>query len=99
MDARAEMLRRLQQRREGYTLDQKFYCDPVFHQIDLENIHYHEWLFVGHECEVASPGDYFTVQIGVYSIIVLRAEDGAIGALHNSCRHRGSQVCRQEQGK
>jgi glycine betaine catabolism A len=99
MDARAEMLRRLQQRREGYTLDQKFYGDPVFHQIDLENIHYREWLFVGHECEVASPGEYFTVQIGAYSIIVLRAEDGSIGALHNSCRHRGSQVCRQEQGK
>lgn len=99
MDASAQMLQRLEQRRDGYSLDQMFYGDPVFHQLDLENIHYREWLFVGHECEVASPGDYFTVQIGAYSVIIVCREDGTIGALHNTCRHRGSQVCREERGK
>ncbi len=99
MNASSEMLRLLQQRREGYSLDQKFYGDPAFHQLDLENIYYREWLFVGHECELTSPGEYFTVQIGAYSIIVLRDEAGAVGALHNSCRHRGSQVCREQKGK
>lgn len=99
MDARSEMLRHFQVRREGLTLDQKFYGDPAFYEVDLECVHYREWLFVGHECELASPGDYFTVQIGAYSIIVLRREDGSIGAVHNTCRHRGSRICSAEHGK
>ncbi len=99
MDARSEMLRRLEVRREGFTLDQKFYGDAAFHELDMENIYYREWLFVGHECELTSPGDYFTVQIGGYSIIVLRREDGTIGAVHNSCRHRGSRICSADHGQ
>jgi Rieske 2Fe-2S family protein len=99
MDPRSEMLRRLGMRREGFTLDQKFYGDVAFHELDMEHIYYREWLFVGHECELASPGDYFTVQIGGYSIIVLRRDDGTIGAVHNSCRHRGSRICSADQGK
>jgi glycine betaine catabolism A len=99
MDARSEMLRRLDMRREGFTLDQKFYGDVAFHELDMEHIYYREWLFVGHECELASPGDYFTVQIGGYSIIVLRRDDGTIGAVHNSCRHRGSRICRADHGQ
>jgi Rieske 2Fe-2S family protein len=99
MDARSEMLRQLSGRREGFTLDQKFYGDAAFHELDLEHIYYREWLFVGHECELASPGAYFTKQIGAYSIIVLRRGDGAIGAVHNTCRHRGSRICSSAQGK
>lgn len=99
MDARSDMLRRLRTRRGGFSLDQAFYVDPAFHQLDLAHIYYREWLFAGHDCELAQPGAYFTLQVGAYSIIVLRREDGTIGALHNSCRHRGSRICSSEKGK
>jgi Rieske 2Fe-2S family protein len=98
MDARSEMLRKLRVRQEGYSLDQKFYVDSYFFQLDLEHIYYREWLFVGHECELATPGDYFTVQIGAYSLILLRRDDGTIAALHNTCRHRGSRICSAQSG-
>jgi Rieske 2Fe-2S family protein len=99
MGASSDMLREIQNRREGFSLAQRFYVDPTFYELDLENIFYREWLFVGHECELAAPGDYFTIQIGAYSIIVLRRDDGTIGALHNTCRHRGSRICGSTQGK
>jgi Rieske 2Fe-2S family protein len=99
MDTRSEMLRQLRARRGGFSLPQSFYGDPAFHQLDLESIYYREWLFVGHECELVQPGAYFTVNIGSYNIVVLKRDDGTIGALHNSCRHRGSRVCAGEKGK
>lgn len=99
MDPRSEMLRKLRSRRSGFSLDQAFYLDPAFYQLDLEQIYYKDWVFVGHDCELDMPGMYLTVQIGAYSVIVLRRDDGTIGALHNSCRHRGSRICKEAKGK
>jgi Rieske 2Fe-2S family protein len=98
MDTKIDMLSRLERRRQGFSLDRPFYTDPDFFKIDMELIWYRDWLFVGHDCEVAKPGSYFTVQIGVYPIVVVRGQDGVIRALHNSCRHRGSRVCSAEKG-
>ena len=92
------MLAELQARRAGMSLDRRFYTDPEFYRLDLETIFYRDWMFAGHDCEIPAPGDYFTMQIGDYPIIVLRGRDGAIRALHNSCRHRGSRICPAAKG-
>jgi glycine betaine catabolism A len=96
--AQERMLEQLRTRRRGYSLPRAFYSDPAYFQLDMENIYYREWLFAGHDCEVAKPGDFFTVEVGEYSIIVLRKDDGEIVALHNTCRHRGSRICLTEYG-
>jgi Rieske 2Fe-2S family protein len=98
MDTRNEMLSRLRNRKPSYSLDQAFYIDPAYHQLDLEHIWYRDWLFVGHDCEIPSAGNYFTVQVGAYAVVVVRGNDGQIKALHNSCRHRGSRVCLEHKG-
>jgi glycine betaine catabolism A len=98
MNAQSEMLGALHNRRHGHTLPQRFYADPTFYQLDLDSLFYREWLFAGHDCEVRQVGDYFTLQIGDYPVIVVRGRDGAIRAFHNSCRHRGSRVCAAEKG-
>jgi Rieske 2Fe-2S family protein len=98
MNAQSEMLGALHNRLHGHTLPQRFYADPTFYRLDLENLFYREWLFAGHDCEVQKPGDYFTLQVGDYPIVVVRGRDGAIRAFHNSCRHRGSRVCAAEKG-
>ena len=98
MNAIDAMLAELQARRPGLSLDQKFYCDPEFYRLDLETIFYRDWMFAGHDCEIPAPGDYFTLQIGDYPIIVVRGRDGEIRALHNSCRHRGSRICSAPKG-
>jgi Rieske 2Fe-2S family protein len=98
MDARDEMLAELRNRRPGRTLTRKFYSDPGFYQLDVDNIWRREWLFAGHDCEAQKPGDYFTLQVADHPILVVRGRDGALRAFHNSCRHRGSRICSAEKG-
>jgi glycine betaine catabolism A len=98
MNATDNMLAELQARRSGMSLDRKFYTDPDFYRLDLETIFTRDWMFAGHDCEIPGPGDYLTMQIGDYSVIVLRGRDGSIRGLHNTCRHRGSRICSAPKG-
>ncbi|UWF65975.1 MULTISPECIES: aromatic ring-hydroxylating dioxygenase subunit alpha [unclassified Brucella] len=98
MNVRNEMLELLTGRDPNFSLEQKFYTDPDYYKLDLENIFYKDWLFVGHDCELPKTGSYMTVQIGAYPVIVVRDAQGDIRAFHNSCRHRGSRICSAEKG-
>lgn len=98
MDTRTNVLRQLKNRREGFSLEQPFYTDPDYFKLDMEMIYYRDWLFIGHDCEVPRAGNYFTVQIGDYPVVIVRGRDQVIRAFHNSCRHRGSRVCSSERG-
>ncbi|MBE7186363.1 MAG: aromatic ring-hydroxylating dioxygenase subunit alpha, partial [Methylobacterium mesophilicum] len=98
MNVRDTMLAKFQQRKSGYSLDREFYTDPDFYKVDLENIWYRDWLFVGHDCELPKAGSYITVQIGDYPVLVVRDRQQTIRAFHNSCRHRGSRICSAEKG-
>jgi glycine betaine catabolism A len=93
MTNRNDMLSRLRHREPATPLPREFYCSNEDYQIDLEMIWYRDWLFVGHDCEVRNGGDYLTLQIGQYPVVVVRDRDGALRAFHNSCRHRGSRIC------
>jgi Rieske 2Fe-2S family protein len=98
MDVRNEMLGLLTGRDPNFSLEQKFYTDPDFYKLDLENIFYRDWLFVGHDCELPKTGSYMTVQVGAYPVVIVRDAQGGIRAFHNSCRHRGSRICSAEKG-
>ena len=75
-----------------------FYSDDEVYRLELERIWRRGWLFAGHSCQVPRPGDWFTLEVEADSIIVIRGDDGAIRALHNVCRHRGTQICPPGQG-
>jgi glycine betaine catabolism A len=92
------MLDRLRRRKLKTPLERGFYGGEEEHRLDLDLIWYRDWLFVGHDCEVAKSGDYMTVQIGEYPILIVRDRDGSLHAFHNSCRHRGSRICSAEHG-
>ncbi|MFQ0812851.1 Rieske (2Fe-2S) protein [Brucella anthropi] len=96
--ALGEMLGLLTGRDPNFSLEQKFYTDPDYYKLDLENIFYKDWLFVGHDCELPKTGSYMTVQIGAYPVVIVRDAEGGIRAFHNSCRHRGSRICAAEKG-
>ena len=98
MTARNDMLAYLRDRRGGYTLPRPFYSDAEYYRADLEAIWYRDWIFAGHDCELAAPGAYLTLQIGDYPVLVVRGRDGGLRAFHNSCRHRGSRICAEAHG-
>ncbi len=82
----------------GWSLPREFFSDEEVYRLDVARLWRTGWLFAGHSCEIPRPGDYFTLEVDADPIIVLRAEDGAIHALHNVCRHRGSVICTEPSG-
>ncbi len=83
----------LSERRPGHCLPGAMYGDPGVHAADLAHVWHREWVFAGHECELAEPGAFVTLTVGAYPLIVVRGLDGRLRALHNVCRHRGAIVC------
>jgi glycine betaine catabolism A len=79
-------------RKVGYSLDAPFYTSREVYDLDLAAVFARHWLFVAAEAEIPEAGDYTTVDIGPYSVIVLRDDDEEVRALHNVCRHRGSRI-------
>ncbi len=56
------------------------------------------WFCAGHISSLPHSGSYFLAELGGESMILSRAVDGAIHALLNVCRHRGSRLCSVRSG-
>ena len=80
------------------TVDREIFTSPDVHRQELEKLFARAWLFVGHESQIAKPGDFFVSRMGDESVILCRDDRGGIHVFLNSCRHRGMKVCRYEQG-
>ena len=84
--------------RPGHSLPQGFYLRSDVFDADLRLLA-GRWTLAGHVSEAAEPGDWFTAELGAESAIVVRGEDGALRALANVCRHRGSRICDEPRGQ
>ncbi|WP_163269499.1 aromatic ring-hydroxylating oxygenase subunit alpha [Chelativorans alearense] len=88
----------LARRVPGYSLEQPFYTSPAIYELDLTHIFHKEWLYAIPACQLAKAGSYVTMRVGAYEVIIVRGRDGEIRAFHNSCRHRGSLICKVREG-
>lgn len=93
-----DVLSHIQSRKKNFALDRELYCDPGTYQADLEQIWYREWLFAVPAAELPKPGNYATLQVGAYPVVVIRGKDQRIRAFHNVCRHRGQRLCSNAHG-
>lgn len=82
----------------GRPLPAPFYTDPAIHDADVAGIFARHWIFVATEPEVPEPGDYITLEVGPYSVIIVRDDDEQIRAWHNVCRHRGARILPEASG-
>lgn len=82
----------------GYTLPAEWYTDTAIFARERERIFRHAWQYVGLSEQLARPGDFLTAALGEVPVVVTRADDGALRAYANVCRHRGSQLVREECG-
>ena len=74
------------------------YTDPRIFADEMERIFHRGWVFVGHESEIAAPGDFVTRPLGEQPVILVRSTDGETAVLLNRCAHRGTLVCPLERG-
>lgn len=83
----------LRERPAGHSLPQGLYNDADTFDFDMAAIFGTSWLLAGFEAEVRKGGDYLSLMIGRWPVLIVRAKDGELRAFHNSCRHRGSILC------
>lgn len=84
---------------EGYfSVHRDVFRDPEIFELEMKHIFEGTWVFVGMECQVPGPHDFFTTWIGRQPVVVSRAKDGTLHCFVNSCRHRGATVCHLERG-
>lgn len=93
MNDQHRLLALLNRAEPGKTLPQPFYTDPDIFRFEMSSIFARSWVLVGFEAELPVPGAHLAVTIGRNPILIVKGRDDNIRAFHNSCRHRGSQIC------
>lgn len=81
------------------TLPQRYFTDPEVFRNELEHFYCRSWICAGRAGEIPKPGDYFLREIGDESIILTRDEKHQVRAFFNVCRHRGTLLCTEAEGK
>jgi len=79
-------------------ISRRCWSDPDVYALEKIGIFGKSWLFLGHESQIKSPGDFVQAYMCETPIILSRGEKGGIYANINSCTHRGLPVCRSDHG-
>ncbi len=74
------------------TLEQRYFVSPDVFVQEQEKIFSKQWLLVGHQSQVAKPGDYFVADVANESLIVIRDKNNEVHGFYNVCRHRGTRL-------
>jgi glycine betaine catabolism A len=89
----------LAERHAGYGLHRAFYIDRAIYEHELETIWRRAWLVCGLSTQVSDVGQFVRLDVADDSIVIVRADDGSLRALHHTCRHRGMPVCPERAGR
>ncbi|WP_395664140.1 aromatic ring-hydroxylating dioxygenase subunit alpha [Aestuariivirga sp.] len=72
------------------------YMDPAWHEREMATVFARQWVMAGRAADFPA-GRIRRVTLGAAPVIVVRDADGKLAAWHNSCPHRGSELCRAEE--
>ena len=81
-----------------FRIQRTTFTDPAVLDLEKKKIFDQTWLYVGHESEVAKPGDFLTRKVGGRPIIFVRDDKDQVRIFLNMCPHRGNAVCRGHSG-
>jgi len=73
-------------------LSRKAYTDEAWFQREQTELFSKSWVFAGVESDLKNVGDYLTLQVGAFPLVILKMKDESLGAFHNLCRHRGTTL-------
>jgi len=84
----------------AFTLPARYYTDAALFERELEVFYRRMWIGVARLEEIPQKGAWMTRVIAGDSIVILRpGEDDSVRAYYNVCRHRGTQLCADQQGE
>lgn len=78
------------------TLHAEAYLSADWYAREQQTIFAKNWICAGRVRDLA-PGTMRKVQVGAAGTILCCGKDGKLTAFHNACRHRGAELCRQDE--
>jgi Rieske 2Fe-2S family protein len=76
-----------------------WYHDPAHHAREMAAIWRRSWVYLCRAQTVAEARAFRTFTVAGQEILVLRGEDGGLRGYFNTCRHRGSVLCTEAEGR
>ena len=74
------------------------YIDPEIYELEMDRVWGKAWIFIGHESQVPSAGDFYSTLLGREPVLMVRQTSGEVRVLHNRCAHKGAKVTGRTQG-
>lgn len=84
--------------RQRFRLNRRVLVDPDLLQIEHRRIFGRCWIYLGHDSEIPASGDFRTRLVAGRPVLFARDGAGRARAFLNTCRHRGTMVCREREG-
>jgi Rieske 2Fe-2S family protein len=80
------------------SLAQRYFVSPEVFAEEQDRIFSKQWVLVGHQNQIAEPGDYFVAEVASESLIIVRDKGGEVQSFYNVCRHRGTRLREDRNG-
>ena len=80
----------------SWSLASTAYLDPVWLEVEREQIFHKSWQFLCHEEKLREPGSYISICVQGLSIFAARDSEGNLRAFYNVCKHRGHELLQGE---
>ncbi|TMF00563.1 MAG: aromatic ring-hydroxylating dioxygenase subunit alpha [Chloroflexi bacterium] len=81
------------------TLPGRYYVDPDVFEAEQTRIFARDWFCVARASDFATAGSFQTFDVGGENLIIVGGADRQIRAFFNVCRHRGSRICNEAEGR
>jgi phenylpropionate dioxygenase-like ring-hydroxylating dioxygenase large terminal subunit len=73
-------------------LPREAYISEEWLELERKHLFSNTWAYAGVVSDLPNNGDYKTINVGTFPLVVVRNKDGELGAFHNICRHRGTEL-------
>src|SRR4051812_1015138 len=84
---------------QPYERDAAVYDDPARLEQERDLFFRRTPLWAAFSSDLMEPGDFVTTKDSGVPILVVRRDDGTLGAYMNVCRHRGTKVVEERCGR
>jgi phenylpropionate dioxygenase-like ring-hydroxylating dioxygenase large terminal subunit len=68
-----------------------YLSEEVF-ELERERLFARTWIYVGHDSQVPSAGDWAAADVGGRPVLMVRGEDGQVRVVMNRCAHKGAKL-------
>ena len=72
---------------KSYTMAARYYTDENIYQQEKADIFWQSWVYIGHSSQLKDAGDYITANLHGQEVMVVRDQEGQLGAFFNVCPH------------